>query len=52
MSKTPTRPRAKKIRRNPLARALATGKFRARVVPKIGAYKRRPEHLPPEDEPI
>lgn len=52
MSKTPKRPKATKIRRNPLARELATRKFRARIVPKIGAYKRRPKHIPPEDETI
>jgi hypothetical protein len=52
MTKTPKRPRLKKIRRNPLARELATGKFRARVVAKkIGTYQRRPKHPLTEDEP-
>ena len=53
MTKTPKRPKAKKIRRNPLARELATGKFRPRVVAKkIGGYQRRPKHPKPEDEPL
>jgi hypothetical protein len=36
-------------KRNPLARELATGKFRPRVVERPDAYKRRAKHrLPPE----
>jgi hypothetical protein len=36
-------------KRNPLARELATGKFRLRVVERPDAYKRRAKHkLPPE----
>jgi hypothetical protein len=36
-------------KRNPLARELATGKFRPRVVERPGVYKRRAKHrLPPE----
>ena len=52
MTKTPKRPKARKIRRNPLARELATGKFRARVVPRPGTYKRRPKHPQPPEEPV
>jgi len=47
MSKTPKRPAARNIRRNPIARDLATGKFRPRVVEKPGAYRRRPKHPKP-----
>jgi hypothetical protein len=36
--------RKKAVRRNPLARVLAGAKFRLRVVPKPGLYKRRPKH--------
>ncbi len=49
MSKTPKRPKVRKIKRNPLARALTSPKFRPRVVPKIGAYKRRLKHPPEVD---
>jgi hypothetical protein len=36
-------------KRNPLARELATGKFRPRVVERTGVYKRKAKHkLPPE----
>lgn len=52
MTKTPKRPKAKKIKRNPLARELATGKFNPRVVPKIGSYKRRPKHPKAPDETV
>jgi len=52
MSKTPKRPKVRKIRRNPLARELATGKFRPRVVAKPGAYKRRAKHPEPGDETV
>lgn len=41
--------RLRKLKRNPLARALASGAFKARVEPKPGAYKRRPRH-PKADE--
>lgn len=36
--------RVKAVRRNPLARVLAGGKFRPRIVPRPGLYKRRPKH--------
>jgi hypothetical protein len=52
MTKTPKRPKVKKVRRNPLARELATGKFKPRVVAKIGNYKRRPKHPKPVDEAV
>jgi hypothetical protein len=42
MSKTPKRPKVRKLKRNPLAKALGSAKFRPRVVPKPGVYKRRP----------
>jgi hypothetical protein len=48
MTRRKKRPAAKKLKRNPLARALGSGVFRARVVPKPGVYKRRPKH-PRED---
>jgi hypothetical protein len=51
VTKTPRRPVARKIRRNPLARELAAGKFRPRVVKKSGTYKRRPKH-PKEPEEV
>jgi hypothetical protein len=50
MSKTPKRPVARKIRRNPIARDLATGKFWPRVVKAVDAYKRRPKHPKPTAE--
>ena len=43
-------PVPKKIRRNPLARVLATGKFRNRVVKPAGLYKRRPKHRKPGED--
>jgi hypothetical protein len=51
MPRTPKRttgaPKARVKRRNPLARELATGKFRLRVVERPDRYKRRPKHKPP-----
>ncbi|HVY21281.1 MAG TPA: hypothetical protein VHA70_14535 [Bauldia sp.] len=44
MAKTPKRPKAVRIKRNPLAKALRTAKFRPRVVERPGTYKRRPKH--------
>jgi hypothetical protein len=49
--KGPAGKRPKRVvrKRNPLARELATGKFRPRVVERPGVYKRRAKHrLPPE----
>jgi hypothetical protein len=40
----------RKIRRNPMARELGAGKFRPRVVPREGGYKRRPKHAKPPSE--
>jgi hypothetical protein len=40
----------KSLRRNPLARVLATGKFRNRVVKPAGLYKRRPKHRKPGED--
>jgi hypothetical protein len=37
-------PAPRKIRRNPMARELGGGKFRPRVVPREGGYKRRLKH--------
>jgi hypothetical protein len=48
MTKRRKRPAARKIKRNPLARELAGGKYRARVVKRAGFYKRRPKHLKPD----
>jgi hypothetical protein len=47
-----SRPKApgRSLRRNPLARALASPKFRPRVVKKPGEYRRRPKHLRPTDD--
>ncbi len=45
MARRPKLPKARKIKRNPLARVLATGKFRPRVVKRAGLYKRRPKHV-------
>jgi hypothetical protein len=42
MSKTPKRPKVRKLKRNPLAKALGSAKFRPRVVERTGLYKRRP----------
>jgi hypothetical protein len=44
MARRLKKPAPKKIRRNPLARVLASGKFRNRVVKPVGLYKRRPKH--------
>jgi hypothetical protein len=49
-AKTAKRPKAKKLRRNPIAKALGSGLFKPRVKPKPGLYKRRPKHRKPEDE--
>jgi hypothetical protein len=44
-------PAPRKVKRNPMAIALAGGKYRGRIVPRQGAYKRRPKHAkPPVDE--
>ncbi len=40
-------PAPRKVKRNPLARALGNAKYRARVVPKPGAYQRRAKHTRP-----
>jgi hypothetical protein len=52
MARRVKKPAARKLRRNPLARALAGGTFRPRVVKPVGLYKRRPKHKKPgvEDE--
>jgi hypothetical protein len=42
MRKTPKRPKVRKLRRNPLAKALGTPKFRPRMVERVKVYKRRP----------
>jgi hypothetical protein len=36
--------KARKLRRNPHARALGTALFRARVVKRPDVYRRRPKH--------
>ena len=51
MARRLKKPVPKKIRRNPLARVLASGKFRNRVVKPVGLYKRRPKHRKPDAEP-
>ena len=43
-------PKPRKIRRNPMARELGAGKFRPRVVPREGGYRRRPKHSRPSEE--
>jgi hypothetical protein len=43
-------PKPKKMRRNPMARELAAGKFRARVVPREAGYQRRDKHPKPAVE--
>ncbi len=50
MARTPRRPVVKKLRRNPVARDLATGKFRPRVEKPVDAYRRRPKHPKPSEE--
>jgi len=52
MIKKAKRPATRKIRRNPLARELAEGKFRPRVVKRFDAYKRRAKHAKPTDEAV
>ena len=42
--KKPKLPKPKKIRRNPHARALASGLFQSRVVKGPGVYRRRTKH--------
>ena len=49
MARRPKLPKPRKIKRNPLARELATGKFRVRVVKRVDAYKRRPKHREPPE---
>jgi hypothetical protein len=49
MARKPKRPRARRLKRNPVARALSTGRFRKRVVEPRDAYRRRPKHAPPPD---
>jgi hypothetical protein len=44
MAKTPKRPKVVRIKRNPLAKALRSAKFRPRVVERSGLYKRREKH--------
>ena len=50
MARRLKKPVPKKVRRNSLARVLATGKFRNRVVKPAGRYKRRPKHRKPGEE--
>jgi stalled ribosome alternative rescue factor ArfA len=45
--KKPKLPKPKKIRRNPHARALASGLFQNRVVKGPGVYRRRTKHQKP-----
>ena len=45
--KKPKLPKPKKVRRNPHARALASGLFRSRVVKAPGVYRRRTKHRRP-----
>jgi stalled ribosome alternative rescue factor ArfA len=45
--KKPKLPKPKKIRRNPHARALASGLFQSRVVKGPGVYRRRTKHQKP-----
>ena len=52
MTKTPKRPVVKKLRRNAMARVLATPKFRPRVVKPVDSYKRRAKHTKPPVEEI
>ncbi len=47
MSKTPKRPKVRKLKRNPLAKALGSAKFRPRVVERTKVYKRRPRTVKP-----
>ena len=49
MAKRLKRKAPKKLRRNPLARALAGATFRPRVVKAEGVYKRRPKHRKPAE---
>ena len=44
MVKTPKRPGGGKRRRNPVARALAGGRFAKRVVKRKDQYRRRLKH--------
>jgi hypothetical protein len=50
MKRRPKRPAQRKIKRNPFARVLATGRFRNRVVKPVGLYKRRQKHSKPAEE--
>jgi hypothetical protein len=53
MTRKPKLPKPRKIRRNPMALALRAGaKYQARVVAKVGTYRRRPKHKrAPGEEP-
>jgi len=50
MAKKPRRPLGRRLRRNPLARALAEGKYRGQVVARKGVYRRRAKHKEPPDD--
>jgi hypothetical protein len=51
MARKAKRPLGRRLRRNPMARALAGGKYGSKVVPRKDRYKRRPKHKkPPESE--
>jgi hypothetical protein len=51
MARKARRPLGRRLRRNPVARALAGGKYAKRVVERKDRYKRRPTHRkPPESE--
>jgi hypothetical protein len=44
-------PVPRKLKRNPMARELGSAKYKARIVAKVGVYRRRAKHpKPPADE--
>lgn len=49
MTKVRKAPGKRRGTRNPIARAVRSPRFRPKVEPKVGAYKRRLRHPPPEE---
>ncbi|MHA1157616.1 MAG: hypothetical protein ACTSP2_02550 [Alphaproteobacteria bacterium] len=45
MKRKSAKPKRVPARHNPLAQALADGRYRKRVVKKMTGYKRRPKHV-------
>jgi hypothetical protein len=44
MARMRKKPKAPPVKRNPLARALGLGQYRAKATPRPDAYRRKPKH--------